>query len=236
MSLIVAEKLMLGYNGHIVAEDLNFKVNKGDYLCVVGENGSGKTTLIKTILDLQKPVGGKLEFSSDFLRKKIGYLPQQIDLNTGFPATIREIVMSGFISVSGLRPFYSKEEKQEAMINMKRMGIDTIADYSFQNLSGGQRQRVLLARALCAAESLLILDEPVSGLDPDATAEMYELINKLNNDGMTIIMISHDVETALKYASHILHIGNTNFYGNKQEYLKVYDSHLQTMKEDNINA
>ena len=218
MSLLRAENLSLGYDSQAIVENLNFEVNEGDYLCIVGENGSGKTTLMKTLLRLQAPVSGRIIKGDGLKQNEIGYLPQQTLVQRDFPASVREIVMSGFQARVGLRPFYNKEEKQLARENMERMDILPLADRCYRELSGGQQQRVLLARALCATRKLLLLDEPVAGLDPKVTAEMYQLIEQLNKDGTTIIMISHDIGMALYYASHILHIGRKIFFGTCEEY------------------
>ncbi len=220
MALITALDLSLGYDSRTIVEGLNFTVGAGDYICIVGENGSGKTTLMKTLLHLQDPTGGSILTGEGLKRNEIGYLPQQSIVQRDFPASVREIVLSGCQGRCGIRPFYSREEKQLAEENMERMGIKTLADRCYRELSGGQQQRVLLARALCAARKVLLLDEPVSGLDPKATAEMYSIIERLNKDGITIIMISHDIAAAVRYASHILHIGAEVFFGTKEEYLK----------------
>ena len=210
--------LTLGYENRTIIEGLNFTVHEGDYLCVVGENGSGKSTLMKTLLGLQKPMGGSITFGEGLRKNEIGYLPQQTVVQRDFPASVREIVLSGCQSQSGWRPFYSKEQKQLAEKNMERMGIRDYAKRCYRELSGGQQQRVLLARALCATQKILLLDEPVAGLDPKVTAEMYELISRLNGEGITIIMISHDIAAAKKYASHILHIKNDPSFTEKKEY------------------
>ena len=220
MALLTAENLKLGYEGKTVAEGLNFTVNSGDYLCIVGVNGSGKTTLMKTILHLNPPISGKIETGEGLKPSEIGYLPQQTEIQRDFPASVWEIVLSGNLSHSGLRPFYTKEEKAAAKRNIEKMGITDLTKRCYRELSGGQQQRVLLARALCATSKMLLLDEPVSGLDPTATAEMYDLIYGLNKEGITVIMISHDIKAALKYATHILQIGKDNFFGTKEEYLK----------------
>ena len=221
MAQLICQDLCVGYDGKAVLQDLNFAVFSGDYLCIVGENGSGKSTLMKTILGLQQPVRGRI-LTLDGLRKnEIGYLPQQTQVQKDFPASVREIVLSGCQGRCGSRPFYNKEEKQLAADAMEKMQIAQLAKRCYRELSGGQQQRVLLARALCATRKMLLLDEPVSGLDPKATAEMYALIEKLNReDGITVIMISHDIATAVKYASHILHIGDAVFFGTKAEYLQ----------------
>ena len=230
MAQLTCQNLTVGYDGRTVLQGLNFEVNPGDYLCIVGENGSGKSTLMKTILGLQTPISGTI-LTGDGLRKnEIGYLPQQTQVQKDFPASVREIVLSGCQGRCGSRPFYSKEEKGLAEENIGKMGIGSLAKRCYRELSGGQQQRVLLARALCATRKMLLLDEPVSGLDPRVTAEMYGLIETLNREeGITVMMISHDISAALKYASHILHIGDSVFFGTKTDYLrspqgKAFDS------------
>ena len=221
MSLLECKDLSLGYEGHAIVKDLSFSVNSGDYLCIVGENGSGKSTLMKTILGLTAPLSGSITTGDGLKKNEIGYLPQQTLIQRDFPASVREIVISGCQGRMGFKPFYSQAEKKLAAKNMERMGLTKLADRCYRDLSGGQQQRVLLARALCATQKLLFMDEPVAGLDPKVTAEMYSLIEDLNKkDGITIIMISHDLGAALQYASHILHIGNRIFFGTKENYLK----------------
>lgn len=211
---------VLGYENSVVSENINFTVSEGDYLCILGENGAGKSTLMKTLLGLNPLIRGKIEFSEDMPRKTIGYLPQQTPVQRDFPASVREIVQSGCLNRCGMRPFYNEEEKKIAADAMERLRITDLAKRCYRELSGGQQQRVLLARALCATRKMLILDEPVTGLDPVAAREMYELIAELNQkDGVTILMISHDM-SAVKYASHILQVGkNQHFFGTKDEYL-----------------
>jgi len=220
MALLTVRDLKLGYDARVIAEGIGFTVNAGDYLCIVGENGSGKTTLMKTLLRLKEPLGGEILFGDGVRINEIGYLPQQTVVQKDFPASVREIVLSGCQGRCGIRPFYSRNEKRLAEENMARMGISGLAGRCYRELSGGQQQRVLLARALCAARKILLLDEPVSGLDPRGTAEMYDLIAGLNRDGVAVIMISHDIAAALRYASHILHIGAKVFFGTRDEYLK----------------
>lgn len=220
MAYITASNLSLGYDSHSIVEGLNFSVSAGDYLCIVGENGSGKTTLMKTLLSLKEPVGGQILIGDGLKKNEIGYLPQQTIIQKDFPASVKEVVLSGCQGRCGLRPFYNKEEKRLAEENLERMGISALANRCYRELSGGQQQRVLLARALCATRKILLLDEPVSGLDPMVTLEMYKLIEGLNKEGITIIMISHDINAAIQYASHILHIGSKVFWGTKDEYLK----------------
>ena len=206
MAQLICDNLTLGYNSNVILENVSFSVEKGDYLCIIGENGSGKTTLMKTILRLEKPLKGQISTGDGVLPDEIGYLPQQTQVQRDFPASVWEIVLSGCQSRCGKRPFYVKEEKQLAVEAMKRMEIADLAKRCYRELSGGQQQRVLLARALCAAQKMLLLDEPVSGLDPSVTQEMYELIEQLHKDGITIMMITHDVEAAKKYATKILKV------------------------------
>ena len=219
MALLTCQALCLGYDGKEILHNLNFEIHTGEYLCIVGENGSGKSTLMKTVLGLQQPMSGKVLTGDGLTQNEIGYLPQQTVVQKDFPATVWEIVLSGCQGRCGLRPFYTKEEKQLAAENIEKMGISHLTKRCYRELSGGQQQRVLLARALCATKKMLLLDEPVSGLDPKVTSEMYALIEKLNKDGITVIMISHDLNAVLTYASHILHIGDMVFYGTKAEYL-----------------
>ena len=218
MPQIVCENASLGYDGKPIVTGLNFTVNAGDYLCIVGENGSGKSTLMKTILNLTPPLAGSIHMEG-LKPTQIGYLPQQTQVQRDFPASVQEIVRSGFQGQRGWRPFYTKEEKAAASANLKKLGLEGFERRCYRELSGGQQQRVLLARALCATQKCLLLDEPISGLDPKATAQMYEIIEQLHREGITIIMISHDVGVALADATHILHIGKHLFFGTKESYL-----------------
>lgn len=223
MAQLICHHLSVGYDSKAVLTDLNFEVNEQDYLCIVGENGAGKSTLMKTILGLQKPVDGRIMVGDGLAQNEIGYLPQQKASQKDFPASVREIVLSGCQGRSGLRPFYNTQEKELSEDAMERMQITDLARRCYRELSGGQQQRVLLARALCATQKMLLVDEPVSGLDPKATAQMYELLEELNEiDGITIIMISHDIAAAMKYASHILRVGKHTFFGTRDEYLEEY--------------
>lgn len=236
MSLIKAEDLSLGYEGHAILEHLSFEVNAGDYLCIVGENGSGKTTLMRTLLGLREPLAGRVTFGDGLKRNEIGYLPQQTAAQKDFPASVREIVLSGCQARSGLRPYYTRAEKLAADENMDRMGVSGLAGRCFRELSGGQQQRVLLARALCASRRVLLLDEPVSGLDPVVTAEMYALIASLNREGLTILMISHDIAAAVRDATHILHVGSTAFFGSKEEYVSSETGRLFLLRGKEAKA
>lgn len=217
MALISAKDLTIGFGDLVLYRDLSFDISEGDYVFVIGENGTGKTTLMRTLLGLRRPVKG--EVVTDGLKlSEIGYLPQQTIVQRDFPASVREIVLSGFVGRLGVRPFYSPKQKKTALDAMKRFGIDDLASRCYRDLSGGQQQRVLLARTLCAATKVLLMDEPVAGLDPFVTEEFYGFVEKLNREGMTIIMISHDIAAAKKYATHILHIKNEPSFTGKDEY------------------
>ena len=256
-NLISVDDLTLSYENMTVIRNMSFRVNSGDYLCIVGENGSGKSTLIKALLSLKKPVGGSITFGGGLRRNEIGYLPQQTGAQQDFPASVWEVVLSGCLNSRGIRPFYSDRERKMAAQNMERLGITHLKKRSYRELSGGQQQRVLLARALCATKKLLLLDEPVSGLDPMVTAEMYELIADINRSGcstklqsqhpkpgtdagqpsvgkVTVIMVTHDISAAMKYASHILCLRQDSwFYGTPQEFMADGSSDFLKGGEEN---
>ena len=218
--LLDCRDVTLGYEGRPVWEHLRFQVHSGDYVCIVGENGSGKSTLVKSLLGLLRPMAGEIVRAPSLRSGAIGYLPQQTKAQKDFPATVTEVVRSGFLSSRGMRFFYTPKEKSEALMNMGKLGVLELKDRCYRELSGGQQQRVLLARALCAAGELLILDEPVTGLDPIAAGEMYNLIKLVNLcDGISVIMVSHDIHEAVRYATHILHLGHRQlFFGTAAEY------------------
>lgn len=222
MSLFICKDLSFSYEGRAVVSNLCFKVEKGDYLCIVGENGSGKSTLMKGLLRLKTPSKGDIQVGEDLKFNEIGYLPQQTIIQKDFPASVYEVVLSGCLNSLGLRPFYGKTEKRVANENIDRLRLNDIKSKCYRDLSGGQQQRVLLARALCATKKLLLLDEPVAGLDPIVTKELYRFIKQINTEmKITIIMVSHDIQSAVQYASHILHLKNEQlFYGETADYLK----------------
>ena len=219
---IICRNVSLGYEGHIVSEGIDFTVSQGDYLCIVGENGAGKSTLMKALLGLHPSLSGKIEFSDGLKQNEIGYLPQQNHFQRDFPASVQEVVISGCLNRCGLRPFYRHAEHESARTNMEKLGVWPLRERCYRELSGGQQQRVLLARALCATRKLLLLDEPVSGLDPSATAEMYAIIRRLNREeGITVLMISHDIFAATREADHILHLAHRPlFFGSTEDYRK----------------
>ena len=218
MPIIECKNLTMAYGSHIALRDLSFAIEAGDYLCIVGENGSGKSTLIKGLLGLQQPKEGKIILNG-ITHREIGYLPQQSMAQKDFPASVKEVVLSGCLSYKHRTPFYSADDKIKAAAALEKMGISDLEKRSFKALSGGQRQRVLMARALCAADRMLLLDEPAAALDPQASAELYALIGYLNKkEKMTIIMVSHDLDAAGK-ADKILHMANgCAFFGSTEQY------------------
>lgn len=221
MNYIEVKDITTGYDGIPLTKHINFNVEKGDYVCIVGENGAGKSTLMKTILKLIPVIKGEIVYSDELGKGDIGYLPQQTIVQKDFPASVWEIVLSGNLSKSGMRPFYNAEEKKAAKESLKRLDAWDLRKKTFRNLSGGQQQRVLLARALTATSKLILLDEPVSGLDPKVTEELYRIVKSLNEEGVTIIMISHDISTAVRYSSHILHLGHKQlFFGKTGDYVE----------------
>lgn len=219
MTQITCRDLTIGYGSRIILKHLNFTVNEGDYLCIIGENGSGKSSLMRTILNLQNPINGQILYDHQIQQNGIGYLPQQTSRQKDFPASVREIVLSGCDRRSGFHPFYHASDKKKAVTAMQQLKITHLAHRCYRELSGGQQQRVLLARALCATKKILFLDEPVSGLDPEVTADFYALIRHLNRrEGITILMISHDLQATAVDATHILHLGTPFFYGLASDY------------------
>ena len=219
MSQIECKDVSVKYENQVVLEDISFSIEQGDYLCIVGENGSGKSTLVKTILGLENSKLGQIVFGEGLNKNEIGYLPQQTQAQKDFPASVYEVVLSGCLNSKGFSPFYSMKDKKLANEMIKSLGIENIKRKSFRELSGGQQQRVLLARALCATKKIIILDEPITGLDPTVTREMYSLIKEINKKGITIIMVSHDINFAVNNASKILHLKkNIKFFGNTEDY------------------
>lgn len=220
MSLIACRNASFGYDGGTAVSDLNFEVNNGDYLCVVGENGSGKSTLIKGLLSLIPVKTGSVELGGGLRRSEIGYLPQQTAAQKDFPASAYEVVLSGRLSARGWAPFYTREDRRIADENIRLLGAESLAKRCYRELSGGQQQRVLLARALCATRKLIILDEPTAGLDPVVTQELYRLIETVNKKaGVAVMMVSHDVRAAARYADHLLHLSRRQvFFGTARDY------------------
>lgn len=220
MKILEGKNVCIRYENTKAVDNVSFEIEEGDYVSILGENGSGKSTLIKGILGLEKLYSGEISYLGGLKKEEIGYLPQQTIVQKDFPASVWEVVLSGCISKSKMRPFYSKKEKKLAKEKIEKMGITNIMNNSYKELSGGQQQRVLLARALCSTTKLLILDEPIAGLDPMITNEMYEIINKINKQGVTIIMVSHDIQFTIRHSNKIIHMKNKLlFSGATNEYL-----------------
>ena len=221
MDLITCKNISFVYDGVPSVKNLNFSVEQNDYLCIVGENGAGKSTLIKGLLRLKKPSSGTIRLGNGLLTKEIGYLPQQTTVQKDFPASVYEVVLSGCLNRLGVKPFYTKKEKKITNENLRKMGIENLKNCCYRELSGGQQQRVLLARALCATKKVILLDEPVAGLDPVVTQSLYELIRQINEDmGITVVMVSHDIHAAVQYAKHILHLRHSQLvFGTTEEEL-----------------
>jgi len=219
--LLACRDVSLGYEGQSVLSHLDLSIREGDYLCIVGDNGSGKSTLLRGLLGLLPPQSGEIWRSAELKRGNLGYLPQQTRAQRDFPATVYEVVLSGCLNKKGMHFFYSSAQKSEALMNMGKLGVLELKDQCYRDLSGGQQQRVLLARALCAAHKLLILDEPITGLDPAAAQDLYKILSYLNRkEGMAIVMVTHDLKAALRSASRVLHIGRRGvFLGSAEEYL-----------------
>ncbi len=217
--MIKIENLTIGYDNQIILKDLNLHIKEGEYVCIIGANGSGKSTLLKTMIGLNKPLSGKIKIAG---KSSIGYVPQALQIQQDFPATVNEIVMSGCLKKMKWRPFYTKKEKELAYKNMKLLKITSLKNKLISELSGGQQQRVLIARALCATNKVLFLDEPFTALDGYGALKLYGILKKLNKEeNVTIVMISHDIDTALRYADHVVHIDETIvFDGTKEEYLE----------------
>ena len=238
MALLECKDVCLGYEGQVILENINFRLDGGEYLFIVGENGTGKSTLIKGLLKLKRPMSGNIIIGDGVKSGEIGYLPQQTLIQKDFPASVYEVVISGRINSLGFRLFYSRKDKADALDKMNLMGIGHLKNKCYNDLSGGQQQRVLLARAMCAAKKMLLLDEPAAGLDPVVTMELYELIARINKEmGMTVIMVSHDMDAMSKYATHVLHLSHKQlFFGEKDDFLNSKESTILTGGEVNGNV
>lgn len=222
MFCLKCDHVSFSYENQVVVSDLSFTVEEGDYLCIIGENGTGKSTLMKGMLGLKKPSTGKIVLGEEIRPSEIGYVPQQTPAQKDFPASVWEVVLSGCLSSRGIWPGFGVKEKRLAMEKLELLGIAHLKEKSFRELSGGQKQRVLLARSLCAAKKLILLDEPTTGLDPVATEEFYHLLLNLNKKyQITVIMISHAIREAFAHADHIMYLSQDSyFYGTTEEYLE----------------
>lgn len=221
MAIITCKDLTLTYEGLVAVSKLSFVVEKGDYLCIIGDNGTGKTTLMRALLGLKRPTDGEIQLGDGLSRSSVGYLAQQTEVQKDFPASVWEVVLSGCLNQKEFHPFYSKADKQRAIHALKTLEVEDLKQKCYRELSGGQQQRVLLARAMLAAKQLLVLDEPTTGLDPNMTTEFFSLIQRLNREeGIAVIMVTHDTHCAAKYAKHILHLKpNGYFFGKTADYI-----------------
>lgn len=218
---ITCEELAVGYSGRALRNNFNLKIDAGDYICIIGENGAGKSTFIKTLVGLIPPIEGDIRFTGNIDRKDIAYLPQQRDIQKDFPASVIEVVMSGCLNRLGFRPFFGNQERKLAADAIRELELEDIKNESFRELSGGQRQRVLLARAIASSRKILVLDEPITGLDPVAAANLYRILNRLNQSGTTIITISHDIDKALSAANKIFIMSDNPHIASDSERLEV---------------
>lgn len=232
MSQIICRDVSLGYDGQTVCEHVSFSVEKGDCLCIVGDNGSGKSTLMRALLNLKTPQSGEILFSEGIRQSDIGYLPQQNDSQKDFPACVWEVVLSGCVMKPNFRFFADRESKRTAERALAEMGLSELRFCPFRSLSGGQQQRVLLARALCAAQKILVLDEPTAGLDPQATEEMYATVRRLHRElGVTVVMVTHDLSAVVRLATGVLHMSHSpSFYPTVEEYCR--SAHFPHKKEE----
>lgn len=216
--LFELKNLSCGYNKDLIIKNLNMKMEDGDFICVVGPNGAGKTTLIKTILGLIKPLKGEVIYH-DLKPSFIGYMPQESKIDSRFPASNMEVVLSG--TLNKVKHFYSKEDRERALNNFKLLGISKLKDKSFKDLSGGERQKVLLARSLSATSKLLILDEPSNNLDSKSKKELYKLIEDLNQKGLSIMMITHDLDHGNLIGNKILSLREDDtFFGSVESFVR----------------
>ena len=220
---IICEGLAVGYSGKPLCNGFDLEINNGDYICIVGENGAGKSTLIKTLVGLIPAINGKVLLRGNVDKSDIGYLPQQREMQKDFPASVWEVVLSGCLDRLGFKPFYGHKERKLAADAIRELDLEDIKNESFRELSGGQRQRVLLARAIAGSKKVLVLDEPITGLDPVAAAHLYQLLNRLNQNGTTIITISHDISKALSAANTLLIMSDKPHLASEAERKEVLD-------------
>ena len=220
MALMAMKDVTIAFEGTVAVDRVSFEVNPGDYLVIVGENGSGKSTLIRAMLGLVRPRSGSIAYGDGLVKNRIGYLPQQTAAQRDFPASVEEVVLSGCVNRMGTRCFFDKSDRQKAEANMALLDVLKYRKKSFRTLSGGQQQRTLLARALCATDAMLLLDEPVTGLDPAAAAELYDVIRDLNRKhGVAVVMVSHDLGGAMRDANKVLVMNRgMDFFGSVQDY------------------
>lgn len=236
MPLIEFKDLCIGYEHKVIIKNINLEINDGEYVCVFGDNGVGKTTFLKTILGLIPPLSGSIIIEDTFNKKEVGYLPQRMQLKPEFPASCFEIVLSGCVNRLKIWPFYRKSHRDLAIEKMKLLGVANLKDKPFRVLSGGQQQRILLARALCATDRLLILDEPFTGLDYHAAKSLYDLLEKINKQlNVTIIVVSHFMEDILAYSTKVVHLSKEEvFCGTPEQYVQKFDLNILKLKNSQI--
>lgn len=221
MAILSVQNLCASYEGRRVLTDISFEVNRGDYLCIVGESGVGKSTLMRCLMGMTKPDAGSVAYGEGVRPSLIGYLPQQGDYRPDFPSSVKEIVRSGLIGRKRAFIWFGAGEKEKVRKAMEQLGIWDLRDRRYCDLSGGQKQRALLARTLVATDSLMALDEPATGLDAVATSELFETVRQIHESGVTVVMSANDAKVALLYATHILQLrGRALFFGSAQQYLR----------------
>ncbi len=222
MSIIECRNISAAYDGIKPLSDVTFSIEDKDYLCIIGDNGTGKTTLMKVILGLKHQSSGEIIFNN-LSKNQIGYLAQQSELQKEFPASVKEVVLSGCVNRKRFNPFYTKSDKEKAKNAMQTLDILKLKDRCYRELSGGQQQRVLLARAICASDKILFMDEPTTGLDPIMTTEFFNLTEKMNRElGIAIVMVTHDTHCAVKYSKNILCLYKENyFYGKTSDFIST---------------
>ena len=220
MTILEVENLKVSYSNHVALENINFKIDNGDYVCLVGENGSGTSTLVKTIVGLLKPDEGKINLNISL--DEVAYLSQTNLKELDFPATAKEIIMSGVQKHRKL-PFYTKKDKEAYEEIIKKLKIEELQNRRIGDLSGGQKQRILIARALIRNPKLLILDEPATGLDYNITKELYKILeNENKNHQMTIIMATHDLDELNEIKPRIIYLAKTIKYDGELEAWKGF--------------
>lgn len=224
MALIAMKDVTIAFEGTVAVDRVSFEVNAGDYLVIVGENGSGKSTLIRAMLGLVRPRAGRITYGDGLVKNRVGYLPQQTAAQRDFPASVEEVVLSGCVNRMGKRCFFGRADRQKAEANMALLDVLQFKKKPYRTLSGGQQQRALLARALCATDAMLLLDEPVTGLDPAAAAEFYDVIRDLNRKhGVAVVMVSHDLGGAMRDANKVLVMNRgMDFFGSIDDYRAAF--------------
>lgn len=227
--------------------DINLKINKGDFLAIVGPNGSGKTTLVKLILGLLPLQSGEILINGNRSRQfhnwdEIGYVSQKSNsFQKGFPATVSEVVLSGLAKKKGLFRSYNKKDLANRDRVLDMLGIKDLANKNISALSGGQTQRVFIARALITKPSILVLDEPTVGIDAKYVKEFYDVLGRLKQEQVTILLVTHDIGVVVDMADSVACINeHLHFHGSNQafkqldeaEISKIYGFPIQFVSHD----